>query len=99
MYSHKMIQSRTHALTPHFSKDTQVARERARGKTSTHKLRSKCTQNRTQYDLEQLLLIVCNKLDAEIGAQGESRTHTPVKAGDFESPASTIPPLGHWVGD
>ena len=29
-----------------------------------------------------------------IGAQGESRTHTPVKAGDFESPASTIPPLG-----
>ena len=34
-----------------------------------------------------------------IGAQGESRTHTPVKAGDFESPASTIPPLGHWVGD
>ncbi len=30
-----------------------------------------------------------------IGAQGETRTHTPVKAGDFESPASTIPPLGH----
>ena len=29
------------------------------------------------------------------GAQGEIRTHTPVKAGDFESPASTIPPLGH----
>ena len=29
------------------------------------------------------------------GAQGETRTLTPVKAGDFESPASTIPPLGH----
>ena len=29
------------------------------------------------------------------GAQGEIRTLTPVKAGDFESPASTIPPLGH----
>ncbi len=29
-----------------------------------------------------------------IGARGGSRTHTPVKAGDFESPASTIPPLG-----
>ena len=28
------------------------------------------------------------------GAQGETRTLTPVKAGDFESPASTIPPLG-----
>jgi hypothetical protein len=35
----------------------------------------------------------------EFGAQGEIRTHTPVKAGDFESPASTIPPLGHWMGD
>ncbi len=33
----------------------------------------------------------------ENGAQGETRTHTPVKAGDFESPASTIPPLGHWI--
>ncbi len=30
----------------------------------------------------------------QCGAQGETRTHTPVKAGDFESPASTIPPLG-----
>ena len=28
------------------------------------------------------------------GARGETRTLTPVKAGDFESPASTIPPLG-----
>ena len=28
------------------------------------------------------------------GAQGGSRTHTPLLAGDFESPASTIPPLG-----
>ena len=31
------------------------------------------------------------------GTQGRTRTGTPVKAGDFESPASTIPPLGHWV--
>ena len=29
------------------------------------------------------------------GARGETRTLTPAKAGDFESPASTIPPLGH----
>ena len=29
------------------------------------------------------------------GTQGRTRTGTPVKAGDFESPASTIPPLGH----
>ena len=28
------------------------------------------------------------------GTQGRTRTGTPVKAGDFESPASTIPPLG-----
>lgn len=30
----------------------------------------------------------------ESGAQGEIRTRTPVKAEDFESPASTVPPLG-----
>jgi len=29
-----------------------------------------------------------SRLCAEFGAQGETRTHTPVKAGDFESPAS-----------
>ena len=29
------------------------------------------------------------------GTQGRTRTGTPAKAGDFESPASTIPPLGH----
>ena len=29
-----------------------------------------------------------------IGTQGRTRTGTPAKAGDFESPASTIPPLG-----
>lgn len=29
------------------------------------------------------------------GARGESRTHTPSRAEDFESPASAIPPLGH----
>ena len=29
------------------------------------------------------------------GAQGENRTLTPLLAGDFESPASTVPPLGH----
>ena len=40
-----------------------------------------------------------NDLYTEVGAQGEIRTLTPVKAGDFESPASTIPPLGHLVGD
>ena len=45
--------------------------------------------------MTKLQVIMCG----EFGAQGESRTHTPVKAGDFESPASTIPPLGHWVGD
>jgi hypothetical protein len=28
------------------------------------------------------------------GARGEIRTRTPVKAEDFESPASTVPPLG-----
>ncbi len=28
------------------------------------------------------------------GTQGRTRTGTPAKAGDFESPASTIPPLG-----
>ena len=28
------------------------------------------------------------------GAQGETRTHTVLLPGDFESPASTIPPLG-----
>lgn len=31
------------------------------------------------------------------GTQGRTRTGTPAKAGDFESPASTIPPLGHGV--
>ena len=29
-----------------------------------------------------------------LGTQGRTRTGTPAKAGDFESPASTIPPLG-----
>ena len=37
------------------------------------------------------MILVC--LDC-FGARGETRTLTPVKAGDFESPASTIPPLG-----
>ena len=31
---------------------------------------------------------------SEAGTQGRTRTGTPAKAGDFESPASTIPPLG-----
>ena len=69
------------------------------GTIPSHTANIKCTQNHTQTDLEQLLLFMYNRLNAEIGAQGESRTHTPVKAGDFESPASTIPPLGHWMGD
>ena len=30
----------------------------------------------------------------KIGARGEIRTRTPVRAEDFESPASTVPPLG-----
>ena len=29
-----------------------------------------------------------------LGARGETRTLTPAKAADFESAASTIPPLG-----
>lgn len=32
---------------------------------------------------------------AESGTQGRTRTDKTVKSGDFESPASTIPPLGH----
>ena len=31
----------------------------------------------------------------EIGTQGRIRTGTAVKPADFESAASTIPPLGH----
>ena len=34
-------------------------------------------------------------LQSKSGAQGENRTLTPLLAGDFESPASTVPPLGH----
>ena len=30
----------------------------------------------------------------DFGARGESRTLTPARAADFESAASTIPPLG-----
>ena len=33
-------------------------------------------------------------LDLFLGARGETRTLTPVKVADFESAASTIPPLG-----
>ncbi len=33
-------------------------------------------------------------LGLKLGARGETRTLTPVKAADFESAASTIPPLG-----
>ena len=33
-------------------------------------------------------------LRSKSGAQGENRTLTPLLAGDFESPASTVPPLG-----
>ena len=29
------------------------------------------------------------------GARGRTRTGTPSREGDFKSPASTIPPLGH----
>ena len=32
------------------------------------------------------------------GARGETRTLTLLRAEDFESSASTIPPLGHFVG-
>jgi hypothetical protein len=49
--------------------------------------------------LESYVVSLLTNICAEFGAQGEIRTLTPVKAGDFESPASTIPPLGHWVGD
>ncbi len=34
-----------------------------------------------------------------IGAEGRSRTDTPVKADDFESTASAISPLRHEVKD
>ena len=30
------------------------------------------------------------------GTQGRTRTGTSVRTGDFESPASTIPPHGHY---
>ena len=40
-------------------------------------------------------IIKINYLIRLIGAQGENRTLTPLLAGDFESPASTVPPLGH----
>ncbi len=33
-------------------------------------------------------------IDRKSGARGEIRTRTPAKAEDFESPASTVPPLG-----
>ena len=35
-----------------------------------------------------------NVLCLFLGARGETRTLTPAKAADFESAASTIPPLG-----
>ena len=38
MQAHKLIQSHTHArVDPYFSKDTQVARERARGRSEHNK--------------------------------------------------------------
>ena len=39
--------------------------------------------------------VLYHKLIKKVGAQGENRTLTPLLAGDFESPASTVPPLGH----
>ena len=39
--------------------------------------------------------VLYQKLKKKSGAQGENRTLTPFLAGDFESPASTVPPLGH----
>ena len=42
-----------------------------------------------------LLQIIIQKLYYN-GARGETRTLTPVKAADFESAASTIPPLGQF---
>ena len=36
-------------------------------------------------------------LNFNSGARGETRTLTPAKAADFESAASTIPPLGHCI--
>lgn len=41
--------------------------------------------------MESTRLSNCRNAD---GAQGGIRTHTPVKAADFESAASTVPPLG-----
>ena len=31
------------------------------------------------------------------GAQGGSRTHTPLRGADFKSAASTVPPPGHGL--
>ena len=33
--------------------------------------------------------------DFKVGSRGGSRTRTLIRAGDFKSPVSTIPPLGH----
>ena len=95
--AHRREDSRTQGLRAgaRQNKHKPQGRARARGHNTGKDCETKCTQNRTQYDFEKFLHFRYNKLDAEIGAQGESRTHTPVKAGDFESPASTIPPLGH----
>ena len=46
---------------------------------------------------KSVIFTTYNALLLQSGAQGETRTHTPMRAGDFESPASTIPPLGPWI--
>ena len=55
-------------------------------------------ENRFVRDLRHLLHVPSNRAatmsQTGIGAQGEIRTHTMLPSGDFESPASTIPPLG-----
>ena len=44
----------------------------------------------------KIFILIINQKSFFNGARGETRTLTPVKAADFESAASTIPPLGQF---
>ena len=45
----------------------------------------------------KIFILIINQKSFFNGARGETRTLTPVKAADFESAASTIPPLGQLI--